>query len=446
MGQGMGQRMTQGMIASASMQLAMRALQATTTELEALVSEALASNPVLEEKSPNTSPRQDAAISHASFASDAHERFLASLSSETSLCDELSEQIRQSALSPKREAAALYLIENLDHRGYFSEDAMHLAQAAGFSERDSRAALEIVRELEPAGVGAHGLRESLLLQLRRLGEEAGLPARIIQENWEDLVAHRYSNIAKKLGVPEEEVREAAQRIAHLNPDPGSAFSRTATQISSPDLIIEEECDDEGEIQFSVRLAQEKIPQLALSADYRSMMAERADNEELRRYLSRCFRAGRELIHALELRQQSMLQMARALVIRQREFFLHGPKALAPLKMEQLAEDTGMHLSTISRAARGKYLQCRFGIFELRHFFSTALSKSDAQGLMEESVSAKAVQHRIREIIHAEDPAKPLSDAKIEAQLGKEGIHIARRTIAKYREAMKILPASLRKQR
>ena len=192
-------------------------------------------------------------------------------------------------------------------------------------------------------------------------------------------------------------------------------------------------------QPEVQLTDANVPRLALSAEYREMMADHADKPEVRRYLSRCFSEGREFIRAIADRQSTILQVARAIVQHQPGFFHHGPAALAPLRMEQVAQDTGQHISTISRAVNGKYLKCHWGIFELRHFFTTALRSSDAQ-----SISPEAVQARIREFIADEDTRHPLSDAKLEQLLAAEGIEIARRTIAKYRDILRIPPASQRK--
>ncbi|MBQ8899842.1 MAG: LacI family DNA-binding transcriptional regulator, partial [Akkermansia sp.] len=206
-------------------------------------------------------------------------------------------------------------------------------------------------------------------------------------------------------------------------------------VITPDLIVTRDGDE-----LIVTLTGEDIPRLTISAEYREMMSEKAENAELRRYLSRCFREGRELIRAINERQQTILTVAQAIVRRQREFFLRGPHKQIPLQMEDIAADTGVSISTVSRAVRGKFLRCQYGVYELRRFFSAALSTKD--GSVE---SAGSVQARIRALIDAESPDKPLSDAALEAALQAEGITVARRTIAKYREQMKILPAKLRRR-
>ncbi len=431
----MEQGMRQSMIASAQMQMYMRALAANSTELEQMVSEAIATNPVLEEDRSRELLPPSSSGSEQVMATERHERFLNTLTAEESLHEHLRQQVQQSGLSPDVEPIALYLVDNLNDKGYFDESPLLLTKEIGARSELAEEAIHCIQDLEPAGIGARDLQESLLIQLQRLGEGKGIAHELIKEHWDCLVAHRYSEAAKRMELDEEAIIGAARRISKLNPDPGSGFSSTDRHIITADVLVERDGD-----QLSVRLNQENTPQLSLSADYRSMMAEKADNAELRRYLSKCFREGRELIHAIEQRQQSVLEVSRALVVRQRAFFIEGPHAIAPMKMEQLAQDTDMHISTISRAVRNKYLRCEHGLFELRSFFTAGLSQSEGEG----DIAAGAVQSRIRSLIEAEDKKKPLSDAKLEKALAAEGIQIARRTIAKYREQMKILPASLRK--
>lgn len=428
----MQQGMRQSMVATAAMQMFMRALQATNMELQQMAAQAMAANPALEELPPPADTEFEPAGPLNTEATRRHDFALDSLTEAETLAAHLAEQIRQSALPPAVEAAALALIQHLDSHGYFGRAPEEAAREEGLPPAVSRAALRALRDLEPAGVGAADLRDSLMLQLERLGEAHELPMQLLRAHWEDLVRHRYAEAAKALGTSESDIAAAARRIARLNPDPGSGFAAAEQHVIVPDLIVEPD--------LSVRLTGENVPRLTLSAAYRDMMAEQADKPEVRSYLSRCFREGRELIRALEERQSTILAVARALVARQEAFFRRGPHALAPLKMESIAEDCGCSISTVSRAVNGKYLRCAHGVFELRRFFSAALPQQGE----ESGTSAGAVQARIRALIAAENPRKPLSDAKIEAALAAEGTTVARRTIAKYREQMKILPASLRK--
>lgn len=431
---GMQQGMKQSMVATAAMQQFMRALQATNMELRTLASQAMAANPALEELPP---VEADVAMPTApdTAASRRHDFLLDSLTEAPSLAEHLEEQVRRSALPTKVEQAALELVKHLDDRGYFADAPADIAAQNGWSTSLLRKALQAVQDLDPAGVGAVDLRESLMLQLRCEGEENTLAMQLLSEHWQALVQHRYADAAHALGESELAVAGAARRIAQLNPDPGSAFERADNSVIEPDVLVTRSGNE-----LEVTLTGTNVPRLALSAEYREMMADQADKPEVRRYLSRCFSEGREFIKAIEQRQHTILQVAQQLVQHQQNFFLHRA-ALVPLRMEQLAEATGLHVSTISRAVNGKYLKCDRGVFELRHFFTTALPAGQ-----DSTVSPEAVQARIRELIAEEAPDHPLSDAGIEQLLADEGISIARRTIAKYRDALRILPASLRKRR
>ena len=430
---GMQQGMKQSMVATAAMQQFMRTLQATNMELRSLATQAMAANPALEELPPPAEEESDSSTPDYE-AARRNDYLLDTLTEKPSLAAHLEEQILRSALPAKEEQAALELVQQLDDRGYFTEAPAEIARRQQWSTSLLAKALQAVQDLDPAGVGALDLQESLMLQLRREGEENSLAMHLLQHHWQQLVQHRYADAARELGETESSITRAARRISQLNPDPGRDFERETNTAISPDVLVELK-DGQPEVQ----LTDANVPRLALSAEYREMMADHADKPEVRRYLSRCFSEGREFIKAIADRQSTILQVARAIVQHQADFFHHGPAALAPLRMEQVAQDTELHISTISRAVNGKYLKCHWGIFELRHFFTTALRSSDAQ-----AISPEAVQARIRDLIADEDTRHPLSDAKLEQLLTAEGIEVARRTIAKYRDILRIPPASQRK--
>lgn len=443
----MRQGLAQSMVAGASLRMFMRVLQCSTMGLEQLVHQAMAANPVLEEEppSPPESPEDEDWKEDSGADADAarrHEFMMESVREAPSLHEHLKEQVRRSAFAPPLERAALLLIDELDARGFFEEAPEKAAARLGISRALLPQALDVLYDLEPAGVGARDLRDSLSIQLAQAGERGSLAGRLLDTCWEDLVRHRYEAAAGVLGASEEEVRRAAARIARLNPDPGASFSREENAAVTPDLLVR--ADESGEIE--VVAVEASLPRLRIDGTYREMLAEYAGNREVRAYLSRCFREGRELIKAIADRQATILAIGQVIAARQKEFFLHGPASLRPLKMEEVAGDAGVHVSTVSRTVNNKYLLCSWGLFELRSFFQSALPGPVEDGSHgTESMSAGAVQTHIRALIEAENPAKPLSDAKIEALLAGEGISIARRTIAKYRDQMKILPASLRKR-
>ena len=412
------------MAATPAMQMMLHALQANQTELEEIINKALAANPALEkaEPAPSKDPVDYRANQRRDFA-------MQSISSTQTLAEFLEEQIRQNDLSPKVKQAALQIIPYLNEHGFFAEPLSIVQQELGLDDKLFQQARRAICDADPAGVGAVDIRESLILQLKRLGEHKGLPMQLLKNHWDALIRHRYADIADALDIDEEAAELAARRIARLNPDPGSGFSQAELNVISPDILVEE---DAGELKVS--LTQEASPQLVLSAEYREMMAEHADKAEVRQFLSKCFREGRELIRAFSDRNATLLSVAEAIVRIQHHFFRVKNTALIPMRLEDVASATGLHVSTVSRAVRGKYLQCRRGVFELKALFTTGIN----------DVSADAIKQKIRALIAAEDAEQPLSDAEIEAQLSAEGINIARRTIAKYRDAMKILPASLRK--
>lgn len=434
----MRQGIGQNMVATASMQFFMRALQATNMELRQMVTQAMTANPALEEVSPKEAQEDDSpgAVDHD--ATRRHSEFMDTLEAEETLVSHLEEELRQSGLPEPVEAAALTLVQYLDTHGMFDEPPAEIAAREGIPDNVYHEALQAVQELDPAGVGAVDLRESLLIQLRRAGETSNaLPVRVLREQWDALVRHRYADAARSLGVTEDDVQAAAYRISRLNPDPGSGFAQTERNIIEPDIVVD--ADDEG--RYTARLTGENIPQLELSAEYREMMAEQADKPEVRQYLSRCFKEGREVIRAVAERQATILAVAQAVVARQQDFFRKGRAELRPMRMEDVAADTGLAVSTVSRAVSGKYLRCSHGVYALRSFFAAALPSGE-----DDAVSADAVQQQILRLVQEEDPAHPLSDAALEAALAERGITVARRTIAKYREKLKILPTNLRRRK
>lgn len=435
---GLQQGMNQTMVASASMQLFMRTLQATSMELNQQVSRAVASNPALEELPPaeDADNREIGGRDAHYEAMQRHDAFINSLPQEETLQHYLQHQIRTSGLPIEQEQACIALVEHLDEHGRFTHCVQSLAQERNISPTLLHQALQVIHELDPPGVGAVDLRDSLIIQLKRAGESSGLAMTLVNDYWQDLVAHRYDAAARKIGVDPAQVQLAAQRISRLNPDPGSDFAKVEQNIITPDIIVSRQ----GQ-QLHVSLTGEGIPRLALSAEYRNMMAEHADKQELRQYLSRCFREGRDLIRAIDQRQHTILTVAKAIVSRQRDFFFKGEQSLKPLRLEDIAADTNLHLSTISRAINGKYLRCEFGVWELRRFFPSALPSSNGDC----SHSSNAALVAIRQLVASEKPSSPLSDADIAAALANMGISIARRTVAKYRDILHILPASQRKR-
>lgn len=296
--------------------------------------------------------------------------------------------------------------------------------------------LRFVQRLDPIGCGSRDLRECLLLQLELSNELDGLPATIIREHLEDLERNRYPQIAKALKVSIEDVKAAAERIGRLVPKPGHAFSSAPAQYIVPDVIVEK-VDDE----YQIIINDGDLPRLRVSPMYRQLLAQAQTSEKAREYIMAKLRSAMWLIRSIEQRRRTIYKVTECIIQRQREFLEKGIQYLKPLKLSEVAEMAGLHESTVSRVTTNKYVQTPIGIFELKFFFSRAV-ETEGPG---EATSAKSVKARIREIIEGEDKRKPYTDGQITKILAMEGVKIARRTVAKYREELGILSASLRKE-
>jgi RNA polymerase sigma-54 factor len=296
------------------------------------------------------------------------------------------------------------------------------------------AALRRIQALDPPGVGARDLCECLLLQLRLQGEEASIAARIVDGYLPLLEGKRYDRIARELGVSVDEVVAAADVIATLEPKPGRDFGEGDIRYITPDVFVHKVGDE-----LIITLNDEGLPRLRVSNYYRRVLGNQS-GDEAKRYIQDKMRAAAWLIKSIQQRQRTLYLVTESIVRFQREFFEHGVTHLKPLVLKNVAMDIGMHESTVSRATANKYVHTPQGTFELKYFFTSSLQGADG-----EEVSAESVKERIREIISQEDPHHPLSDQHIAKMLAKEHVGIARRTVAKYRETMGLLPSSKRRQ-
>jgi RNA polymerase sigma-54 factor len=309
-----------------------------------------------------------------------------------------------------------------------------LANSAGVSETLLDKVLAKVRGFEPPGVAATDLADCLLLQLNRRGEGNGTAARILRHHLSQLARHRYDEIAKEIRVPLADVTAAAKFIATLEPKPGRPFADAPEQGVVPDLIV----IPDGE-KFVVRLNEDDLPRLRISQEYKEMLAERGGNEDLLLYLRDKIRGARVFMRSLQQRQQTLLAIGNQIVERQEDFFRRGAAGLKPLIMAQIADAVGLHVTTISRAVSGKYMETPQGLFEMKYFFTPGFQNSDGN-----AVSNETVKGAIREMVERESTRSPLSDQDIVTELEERGLKVARRTIAKYREQLGILPSHLRK--
>jgi RNA polymerase sigma-54 factor len=309
-----------------------------------------------------------------------------------------------------------------------------LAFSTGLPAEKILSVLKVIQTFDPPGVGARDLRECLMLQLERSGQQNTLEYRIISEFMEALGKRRIPEMARGTGTEVDEVQDALENIARLEPRPGRAYLPDNDQYILPEVFVHRSGDD-----YVVSTNNEHIPHLRISNTYKDLMSQGQNSAEVRNYIREKIRAGKFLIKSLHQRQQTILNIAREIVNRQRDFMEKGVSALKPLTMVQIAEVVGVHETTVSRAVSGKYMQTPKGVFEMKYFFTAGIQTASGDGM-----SNTSVKDMIDEIFKNENPAKPLSDQEVVRMLQGKGIVIARRTVAKYRTELNILPSNLRK--
>ncbi len=451
------------------MQQSLQLLQAPTLELRQMIQQELEHNPVLEDETPEISleeqpPPEDnddgfddefaelsqleddwreylaesrAAAPRRDDADEKHQYLIDSLFEEKTLQEHLMDQLGLATSSPKLRHAGEILVGSIDNNGFLQADPEDLCFQLGLPLADIEEALEMIQGFDPAGVGARDLRECLLIQLQRLGMENSLEFRIVDLYLDELARKRYPLIAGKLGVNPVNVNRAAGFIANLDPKPGRRFasnSNFSNTYVTADLRVEKGIDG-----YIVVMNDEQTPRLRISAAYKEIMAQSSNNKEARGYIREKIRSGQFLIRSIRQRQQTIEKIAREIVARQQGFFDLGPAHLKPMNMAQVAETVGVHETTVSRAVSGKYMATPHGLFEMKYFFTSGYETESG-----ESLSNTSVKQALARIVENENPKKPLSDEKLMQALEQEGIRIARRTIAKYRDALNILPSHLRK--
>ncbi len=361
------------------------------------------------------------------------------LSTSESLVENLMLQLGMEGLDEHQRHIGTLIIGNLDEAGLLKNSTVEeLADDAGASVQEVEEVLELIQSFEPAGVAARSLEECLLIQAERFHPDHELLKSIIREHISDLERKSYSKIARLQGVAKEAVLEAVRLIRQLEPRPGGGYSEDDTRYITPDIYIRKY---DGE--WIASLNEDGLPRLRISNFYRQQLAKKKQNgedDEVKEYIQEKMRGAMWLIRSIHQRQSTIIKVAESIIEFQREFFDHGIHHLKPLVLRDVADDIEMHESTVSRVTNNKYVHTPRGVFELKFFFNSAISRNGGDDLASEAVKAK-----IREIIASENPEKPLSDSKIADRLKEqEQIDIARRTVAKYREKMGILSSSKRK--
>lgn len=379
--------------------------------------------------------QENAAGSYNRDDEEKRQHFFDSLTMETSLQEHLLRQADLAELGELERAAMDYLVGSLDDRGFLTSSVSDLALMANLPLSCVQTAIEALKTFDPAGIGANDLQDCLLTQLMLLGRNKSLAARIIREQFDLLLRRRIPEIARKVSASVDDVQAALEEIAMLDPAPGRKFSEDSNRVIVPDVRVEK---DGGE--WIIHLNNDYIPRLRISNAYKEMIARGILNPKDKEYLREKMRSGKFLINSIEQRQQTIERITREILTFQHDFFEEGVSKLRPLTMNQVAEVVGVHETTVSRAIANKFIETPHGVFEFKYFFTPGYKGQDG-----ESVSNKSVKDLIAQIIAEENPAKPLSDQGIVSILAEKDIKIARRTVAKYREELGILPTNLRRR-
>jgi RNA polymerase sigma-54 factor len=350
------------------------------------------------------------------------------LSSPVTLADHLQSQLAVLVMSEAVRDAADNIIGNLDENGYLTATLEEIADSGKHSMAEVQEGLRIVQSLDPAGVGAKDVRECLLLQIESRNGKGGVAWQIVADHLKLLETRQFKEIAKQLGRPLEHVQIAIDVIRHLDPYPGLRYSDRGARQVEPDVYIFKEGDE-----YIIQLNDDDLPQLRLNAQYRKMLdRDQEPSKEIRNYVKDRYAAAIQLIKNIEQRKQTILKVCQSIVRRQLEFLEHGIDQLKPMMIKEVAEEIGVHPSTVSRAVASKYADTPQGVFELRYFFSEAV-----QGIAGSATPLLILKRRVKKMIEEEDTQHPLTDEQITARLKSEGIDVTRRTVAKYREDMKI---------
>ncbi|HEV7867112.1 MAG TPA: RNA polymerase factor sigma-54 [Chthoniobacteraceae bacterium] len=458
------QSLSQSQVLAPQLQQSLQILQVPMLELRNLIQQELQSNPTVEEDQmePTIEDKQQEheefqeefdrlakldeewrdymsqSQSYSGRSSEEEERrqfFFDSIVGQQTLQQHLLEQVASSDINETDRQLAELIIGNIDDTGFLQTTPEEISQNTGMEAADLERILELVQTFHPVGVGSRNLRECLLIQLRRLGKEQSLEFRMVDKHLEDLGKRRFPEIARRLGTTAEQVQRAANFIGTLDPKPGQIFTPDPNNYVLPDVNVERVGDD-----YQITLNGEQIPHLRISNTYKDLMSQEHRSNDVKDYIRDKIRSGKFLIKSIHQRQQTISNIAHEIVARQKDFLDYGPSALKPLTMVQIADAVGVHETTVSRAISGKYIQTPQGVFEMKYFFTPGYQTAGG-----ESLSNTSVKGTIAELVKAEDGKSPLSDKEIVEILEKRGIPIARRTVAKYRNELNILPSNMRKK-
>jgi RNA polymerase sigma-54 factor len=349
------------------------------------------------------------------------------LSSPQSLAAHLEWQLSVTICGETVREIATAIIGNLDENGYLTATLEEIAQAGNYSMDDVEEALATVQEFDPLGVASRDLRESLLIQLRTLDPQNTLARQIVSDHLKLLQNNQFKEIARALNRPVELVKRAVDVIKKLDPRPGLRYNKTEARLVEPDVYFRK-VDDE----WQVFMNEDDLPQLRLSPTYRRLLARDAADRDVRNYVKERFTAAIQLIKNIEQRKHTIVRVCQSIIRRQGDFLDFGVDHLKPMMIKEVAEEVGVHPSTVSRAVASKYAHTPQGVYELRYFFSESVN-----GPLGNNMSLMTLKRRVKKMIEEEDATKPLTDEQIAKKLEEEGIRVTRRTVAKYREDLRI---------
>ncbi|HKO55035.1 MAG TPA: RNA polymerase factor sigma-54 [Thermoanaerobaculia bacterium] len=474
-------KLSQKLIMTPSLQQAIKLLQLSKLELQEVLNQELLENPLLEETAEEAAKAEEAEaeaqektqteeeakaaepqkekekdsfdeIDYDAYFQDyieygynprgmgeEHEEFPLenTLTRPPDLTDHLTWQLNMSDASPKVKEIGAFIIGNIDEDGYLRASTEEIVAAGPYDPADVEKAIEAIQMLDPIGVGARDLRECLLLQLIFLEIDVPYVETIIRDHWDDFMQRRFVQLAKTLGIDMKTLEGIVEVIKHLDPKPGRKYSNERAIYVEPDVYVHKVSDE-----YVIVLNEDGMPKLRINSSYRSMlnsMDSKSDGETVN-YIKDKIRSAVWLIKSLDQRQRTIYKVAESIVKHQREFLERGIDFLRPLVLRDVADDIQMHESTVSRVVSNKYMHTPRGLFLMKYFFHSGIDSDTG-----EDISSLTVKKKIQSYIEAEDPRKPLSDSKIMKILNDEGINIARRTVAKYRDELNIPSSTDRKQ-
>ncbi|HEY4554366.1 MAG TPA: RNA polymerase factor sigma-54 [Bacillaceae bacterium] len=439
---GLWQQQTLSLTMTQELQQAIAILQYSAQELTSFLEMKAMENPLIQLETPiikAIDPRYDRVRKRKTAIAEPDEKKWLEQIAESggTLADHLFSQLGMKALSKPYRRLAEQFIYNLDRNGYLTITVEEAAANCGVSEGEAEECLRMIQSLDPPGAAARSLQECLLLQAQRNSETPAIVTAILRDHFNDFAEKKWKPISTKLSVSLTDIQEAADFIKTFEPRPGSHYDDARPEYVIPDLILYK---DGGKLEL--QLFEKHLPSVRYQSDYYSQMASRAD-QQVKQFLNEKRQDYRWIMRSLEQRKTTLLKVGMAILEAQQDFFLKGPHFLRPLTMKDVAMQVGVHESTVSRAIRGKFIQTPCGMYELKIFFSQALQGAESgEG---ETASASQAKAMISEMIEGEDKRKPLSDQQLAAMLKEKGMALSRRTVAKYREQLRIPSSSKRKR-